>query len=308
MCPAKAQGDLSVTRDHRRQWRDRVYVYPVVSRRAGGVSVGINLNRDKRCNFRCVYCQVSRRRRRAEASRVRLLHRPVDLKRLAGELRDALKRIGSGRLWLEDRFAGTPAELRRMNDIAFSGDGEPTCLPDFDKAVAVAADVKAKAKLTDVKLIVITNATQLDQPQFRRAVPILQRSNGEIWAKLDAGTEERFRRVNRHIGPMTLGEICDNIGGLSREMPVVIQTLLFSLNGRPPSREEVAAYCRRIGCMLEAGGQIRQVQLHTIARPPTGRNVQWLSDDDLDAVAGEVRAALPTVDVTVTYGADVPPQ
>jgi len=46
---------------HERRWRDNRYVYPVVSRRSGGISVGINLNPDKACNFDCIYCQVDRR-------------------------------------------------------------------------------------------------------------------------------------------------------------------------------------------------------------------------------------------------------
>jgi len=36
------------------------YVYPVISRRSQGVSIGINLNIDKACNFDCPYCQVDR--------------------------------------------------------------------------------------------------------------------------------------------------------------------------------------------------------------------------------------------------------
>ena len=308
MASARANDDLSVTRDHRRQWRNCTYVYPVVSRRAGGVSVGVNLNLDKRCNFRCVYCQVNQRARPTGLARARFRHSPIDLKLLGRELRDALGQVISGRLWQERRFATTPPDMRRLNDIAFSGDGEPTCLPDFDKAVAVAADVKAKAKLPHVKLIVITNATQLGQPQFQRAIPILQRSNGEIWAKLDAGTEERFRRVNRPRGRVTLDDICRNIAAAARQAPVAIQTLVFALNGRPPSDAEIAAYCRRISDMLRAGGRIAQVQLHTIARPPAERNVRWLTNDELDAVAAAVRAALGDIDVAVTYGADVPPQ
>ena len=48
---------LTVT-DHDRDAAHRTYVYPVVSRRAGGVSVGINLNPNNACNWRCIYCQV----------------------------------------------------------------------------------------------------------------------------------------------------------------------------------------------------------------------------------------------------------
>ena len=45
---------------HERRWADNLYVYAVVSRRSHGVSVGINLNPGKECNFDCIYCQVDR--------------------------------------------------------------------------------------------------------------------------------------------------------------------------------------------------------------------------------------------------------
>ena len=44
--------------DHDRAAAGLAYVYPVVSRRAEGVSVGVNLNPNDACNWRCVYCQV----------------------------------------------------------------------------------------------------------------------------------------------------------------------------------------------------------------------------------------------------------
>ena len=46
--------------DHSRVWELNHWVYPVISRRAGGLSIGINLNLDKSCSFRCAYCQVDR--------------------------------------------------------------------------------------------------------------------------------------------------------------------------------------------------------------------------------------------------------
>jgi hypothetical protein len=49
---------LLKTEDHSRDSAGMRYVYPVVSRRAGGVSVGINLNPNNACNWRCIYCQV----------------------------------------------------------------------------------------------------------------------------------------------------------------------------------------------------------------------------------------------------------
>jgi len=292
--------DLLITRDHRRQWRDCLYVYPVISRRSKGLSVGVNLNPDKRCTFACVYCQINRRI-------LRDLDR-VDVPKVAEELELCLAAATDGSLWAEPRFSDVPAEMRRINDTAFSGDGEPTCLPQFDQVVRVAADVKAGAGLDQVKLVVITNATQLDRPQVIRALPTLDAANGEIWAKLDAGTESHFQRVNCPHPPVTLDRICENILAVARGREVVIQTLWFRIAGAAPSPEEIAAYCKRLRGILDADGRIRLVQLHTIARPPQDADAARLSDAELDAIAETVRVAVAPTPVAVYYGQDVPPQ
>ncbi|MEX0791938.1 MAG: radical SAM protein, partial [Pirellulaceae bacterium] len=46
---------------HERGFEANKFVYPVLSRRSKGISLGVNLNPDKRCNFDCIYCQVDRR-------------------------------------------------------------------------------------------------------------------------------------------------------------------------------------------------------------------------------------------------------
>ena len=46
---------------HQRSFEWNRFVYPVLSRRSKGLSVGVNLNPDKICNFDCIYCQVDRR-------------------------------------------------------------------------------------------------------------------------------------------------------------------------------------------------------------------------------------------------------
>jgi len=289
-----------VIRDHRRQWRDCLYVYPVISRRSKGLSIGVNLNPDKRCTFGCLYCQIDRRVARGLDT--------VDLDALRRELDLALAEAVSGRLWDEPRFAPTPGEMRRINDIAFSGDGEPTCLAAFDRAVSVAADAKAAAGQDDVKLVVITNASRLDSPQVARALPILDASGGEIWAKLDAGTDAYFHRVNRPHLKLRLDEVVRNIAAVARGRAVVIQTLLFRIRGAPPPPEEVDAYCARLREILDAGGRLKLIQLHTIARSPADAAATRLPDADLDALAARVRRAVGAVPVETYYGQDVPPQ
>jgi wyosine [tRNA(Phe)-imidazoG37] synthetase (radical SAM superfamily) len=275
--------------DHRRQWRDYLYVYPVVSRRSKGLSIGINLNRDKRCTYSCVYCQIDRRTQPPPHE--------VDLLTLRRELEAVLDEATSGRIWREDRFADTPADLRRLNDIAFSGDGEPTCLVNFDAAVAAAAEVKARRNLADIKLVVITNASQFRSQQVQAALPILDANNGEVWAKLDAGSEEYFRRVNRPGPDVTLAGIVEGITAVARGRAIVIQSLFVRLDGHPPPPGEIAAYAARLQHILAAGGRIKLVQVYTVARSPAEPNVSPLSDEQLHAITETVRKSVPDVPV-----------
>ena len=280
---------------HSRRWGENRYVYPVISRRSKGLSIGVNLNPSGQCNFNCLYCQVSRKARPAPGK--------IDLGVLETELRWTVQEALGGRLWTQRHFATTPPEMRRLNDIAFSGDGEPTCVAGFDRAVETAAKVKGELGLDRVKLVVITNASVLDRRPFQRALPILDAHNGEIWAKLDAGTEESFAKINRPHSGTTLGGILDNIIAVARGRPVVIQTLLSRVDGSSPSPQEIAAYCDRLGEILQAGGKIKLVQLHTIARPPQSEAVETLSNAELDAVAAIVRRAVPGLPLETYYGA-----
>src|SRR5690606_7988896 len=99
---------------HQRQFQERRFVYPVLSRRSGGISVGVNLNPDKICNFDCIYCQVDRTRQSETTF--------VETDALLAELDETLEQVTSGALFETPKFQDTPPALRRLNDIAFSGD------------------------------------------------------------------------------------------------------------------------------------------------------------------------------------------
>src|SRR5262249_32817540 len=43
-----------------REFLHNRFVYVVVSPRARGLSVGVNMNPDKQCQFNCIYCEVDR--------------------------------------------------------------------------------------------------------------------------------------------------------------------------------------------------------------------------------------------------------
>jgi wyosine [tRNA(Phe)-imidazoG37] synthetase (radical SAM superfamily) len=268
----------SLFASHGRHWRGFHYVYPVISRRAHGLSIGINLNPDLACNLDCVYCQVDRSRPPRAAK--------VDMETLERELRGIAANYQG--LFSEPEFICVPPEYRRLNDIAFSGDGEPTASPLFPDAARLAAAVRRDYKLNEAKIVVITNACFLSRPKVAETLAFLDENNGEIWAKLDAGTEEGFRRVNR-ARVVTLQHVLDNILGAARVRPIVIQSLFLRLHGHPPPPEEIAAYLERLHWIGQSGGQISLVQLYTVARRPVEAYAEPLSRDQLEQIAARVR-------------------
>lgn len=272
---------LAAVRDHRRTYHDNTFVYPVLSRRSRGISLGINLNPDKVCNFDCIYCQVDRR---TEAKT-----RFVATDRLLGELDATLTLVTSGALYQEEPFASVPQPLRRLNDIAFSGDGEPTTFRNFDQIVAAVAERKNLQGLDGVKLVLITNASLFHRPHVRRALDLLDANQGEIWAKLDAGTEAYYRQVERTTIPFA--RILANITEAAQVRPLVIQSLFLRIDGSGPTGEEIDAYCGRLRDVLETGGRIDRVQVYTVARPPAEGFVSALSPAEVDAIADRVLAA-----------------
>ena len=291
-----AARELPAVRDHRRTWGDNLYVYPVISRRSRGLSIGVNLSPCKTCTFRCVYCQVDRRSPPATDK--------VDMATLIGELDAMLGWVAAGDIWKAPRFDGVPEAMRRLNDIALSGDGEPTAYRRFADVVQVAADAKARHRMKKAKTVVISNASRFHTQAFRRAVPILQADSGEIWAKLDAGSPDRFSRVHRT--KVRFKTVLANIEWVARAMPTIIQTCFFRLNGRGPSQTEIELYIARLRHVLDAGGSFNAVQVYTVARAPAEATVSALSDEELDALAGHVRDALGGILVEAFYGADVP--
>jgi wyosine [tRNA(Phe)-imidazoG37] synthetase (radical SAM superfamily) len=271
--------------NHPRSFETNRFVYPVVSRRSGGVSVGINLNPDKVCNFDCIYCQVDR----VSTSEVRF----VGTERLLAELDEMLRLVTSGALFDHPRFRDTPQSLRRLNDIAFSGDGEPTTYRNFDKIVAACADVKRRRNLDDVKMVLITNASMFHRTAVQRGMAILDENQGEIWAKLEAGTEAYYRLVERTTIPFDV--ILANITAAAQIRTLVIQALFMRIAGEPPSEQELDAFCDRLCEIVAAGGRLSLVQVYTVARPPALATVTALSDAEVDAIVERVgrRTGLP---------------
>jgi wyosine [tRNA(Phe)-imidazoG37] synthetase (radical SAM superfamily) len=275
---------------HSRHWRENRYVYPVISRRSRGLSVGVNLNPDKVCNFDCIYCCVDRA---TMPGRVE-----VDMRQLQDELEHMLGLVRSGDIWTHVPLDQTPAELRRLNDVAFSGDGEPTSFRGFEDVCRMSATALDRLGL-DAKLVVITNATLFHQPRVRSALSFLDTHRGELWAKLDAGTEDYYKLVERTSVPFQ--RVLDNLMEAGRTRPIVIQTLFMHVHDEPPGEAEIAAYIDRLRWLTAGGCQIKLVQLYTIARGTAESFVAPLSTPQMDGIGEQVRSATG-LSVDVFYG------
>ena len=265
--------------DHSRKLADNRYVYAVVSRRSRGLSIGINLNPDKVCNFACPYCQVDRT--------IPGGARQVDLDVLEAELSGLLTLFSSGQLWQMPPFDTAAPALRRVNDIAFAGDGEPTACRVFDGAVQRVAAVRDAHNLSDVRLHLLTNATLFHRPKVAAGLASLQRAGGEVWAKLDAGTAAWFALIDGTSLPFE--RVLANIESAARVNPLVLQCMFHALDGQGPSPAEVAAWAGRIDTILAAGGRIRMVQVYSVARKPADPRVTPLSREALEAIAAAAR-------------------
>ena len=281
---------LSVAR-HPRIYRENLYVYPVLSRRARGISIGVNLNPDKVCNFDCIYCQVDRTTPPAV--------RRVDELRLKEELLAMLLSARSGALYERPEFRNVPYAVRVVRDITFAGDGEPPSYANFKGVVEDVLAIKRAAGFPDLKVILLTNATLIDRPKVKEAMRLLDQDHGEFWLKLDAGTEEYYRLIDRTTIP--LSKVLANIREAARLRPVVLQSLFMKVRGEGPPPAEVAAFCDRVLEIRSGGGAISLIQVYTVARPPAESYVEPLPDDELDRIAAEVRRRVPSVPVETFY-------
>ena len=250
----RANSKLLNTTDHSRDSAGLTYVYPVISRRAGGVSIGINLNPNNACNWRCVYCQVPDLKR-GSAPR-------IDLSRLEIELRSFLHELTAG----DYMQRHVPLEARKIHDIALSGNGEPTSAKEFEQVIELIGRVKNDFALpAELKIVLITNGSLIHRPAVQAGLKRMGELNGEIWFKFDRASNKERQRINNTS--INLRKIQDHLRIAALLCPTWLQTCVFQLDGMPPPNEEIAAYLSFLQQLSHDEIPLQGVLLYGIARP-----------------------------------------
>jgi len=272
-------GKLLDTRNHDRDATGMTYVYPVVSRRAGGVSVGINLNPNNACNWHCVYCQVPVLTRGSAPE--------IDLQLLEQELMEILDAIVHGPFMAER----VPEECRVLSDVAISGNGEPTSCRNFDTVVEIVIDVMRRFGL-EVPLRLITNGSYMQKPVVQNALAVMVQSHGEVWIKVDSATQEGIKRINGVSASPEL--LFEQVRIAASLCPTWIQTCMFAWDGTEPTDDEVNAYLEFIRRLQAEMVPVDGILLYGLARPSLQAEAEYLqpvSETWLGRFADQIEAA-----------------
>ena len=246
---------MLTTTDHSRDSAGLTYVYPVISRRSGGLSIGINLNPNNACNWRCIYCQVP--------DLIRGTSPEINLQQLQNELDEFLNDVIHGDFY--DRYE-VAEELRIINDIAISGNGESTTSAEFDQVVELIGQSINRFGLQDkIKLVLITNGSLAYKEVVQSGLSKMRSINGEVWFKLDSATDAGLKNINN--AGILIDRVKENLKIVSALCPTWLQTCVFKLDGELPSRNECECYLQFLSSLKKDNIKVNGVLLYGLARP-----------------------------------------
>tara|TARA_B100000482_G_scaffold192183_1_gene179346 strand:- start:27047 stop:27889 length:843 start_codon:yes stop_codon:yes gene_type:complete len=267
--------DILTITDHNRKTFKGKYIYPVVSRRAGGLSLGINLNTNNACNWQCIYCEVP--------DLVRGKPDSINLKELEVELDYWLDQI------INQSFLNQYTQNKtEFKDIAFSGNGEPTASKQFKDVIKILIKKINEYKLTKkIKIRLITNGSNMINPNVKEALSLMNNFSREVWFKIDQINEEDVKTINQvNLSKATVKR---NLEAALDSSPTVIQTCLFRLNNKLPSKESLDAY---IDFLKTYEKKIKGIHLYSLARlseQSSDYELTRLTEPELESIANKIK-------------------
>ncbi|UOA06926.1 radical SAM protein [Methylobacter sp. S3L5C] len=268
------------TTDHSSDVVGLKYVYPVISRRMGGLSIGINFNTNNACNWRCIYCQVPELKIGTAPA--------MDFKLLEDELRFFLDDVINGDFY--QRFH-VDKNQQVIKDIAVAGNGEPTSLKEFAKAIDLIGKIATEVGVfPHSNYVLITNGSLVHQTKVQAGLKSLNSYGGEVWFKLDSATEQGRALINNTA--QSCKASVENLLLSATLCTTKLQTCLVDYNKQGLSDKEKQAYLNLLTDIKKSGCNLQTVMLYTIARPssqPEALLLAPLSPEILNAFADQIR-------------------
>lgn len=256
------------------------YVYPVLSRRMGGLSIGINFNTNNACNWRCIYCQVPNLSLGAAPE--------MDFQLLEEELQLFLDSVQLGDFY--DRFR-VDEDKRIIKDIAIAGNGEPTSLKDFAKAVELIGHIATNAGVLPLsKYVLITNGSLVHKANVQEGLKILKDYGGEVWFKLDSATKEGRHLINNTA--QSIQAAMKNLVISANLCPTKLQICLLDYANQGLTQKEKQAFLNFFKT-VKSETNIVQIMLYTIARPSLqaeASQLKKLSPEVMNEFSIEIKA------------------
>ena len=277
------------TNNHSRDIAGLKYVYPVISRRAGGLSIGINFNTNNACNWRCIYCQVPDLKLGAAPE--------MDFQLLEAELRYFLNDVLKGHFY---QSFNVPKEQQQIKDIAISGNGEPTSLKKFSQAIALIGRIATEFKLfPKANFVLISNGSLLHQAKVQQGLAVLNQYHGEVWFKLDSAIPAKRKLINNT--EQNLDKVFKALIKSSQLCLTKLQTCIIDYQNQGLSNEETQAYLDFLVSVKEQTN-IETVLLYTIAREslqPEMKQLKKISPKVMQQFADKIKMLGYTVNVSL---------
>jgi wyosine [tRNA(Phe)-imidazoG37] synthetase (radical SAM superfamily) len=227
---------------------------PVNSRRLGK-SLGVNLmpGSYKLCSFNCVYCHYGWTKKQT-----------IDFSKYHEDLPSIDEVVTS--------IAQALKSSLEFDFLTFSGNGEPTLYPQFTELLEEVVRLRNIYK-PKVNLALLSNSTGLVSEDVLLSLSKIDFA----FLKLDAGTEEKFKAINRPARGVNFSEI---IGSLCSAKKLYIQTILLEGNPSNVTEDALEAYFQKISLI-----QPEEVHIYSIDRPVPDRAIFLVSKDRLGEIA-----------------------
>lgn len=213
---------------------------------------------------------------------------PVDLILLEKELRGFLHELLHGN-FMQQRV---PEAARRINDIALSGNGEPTSAKEFVQVIALIGRLQKELALPPhIKLVLISNGSLMHRSYVQEGLRQMAQLNGEVWFKLDRASAAAVQLVNNT--QEKLEKARQNLATAIALCPTWVQTCWFAMDGAAPSRQDEDDYLNFMAGLLHDNIRPQGVLLYSLARPslqPEAPRLAALSGQQMNAFAERIRA------------------